>query len=76
MQVPYDDVVRHVQGLLLKGGAGMSRAAVQRQESLGLRSSSLVALGPSQSPEPGTDGTEQEDARPASWRERRRNRNK
>ena len=72
--MPYDEIVRHVQSLLHKGSAGILRAAVQRQESLGVRSSSLA--GTLQSLEADTDGTEQEDARPASWRERRRNRNK
>ena len=74
--VPYGDVVRHLVTVLQKHTTPISRAAMQHQDSFGMRSSSLGALQLLEGSAASTEPAEGDDARPMSWRERRRNKAK
>ncbi len=74
--VPYGDVVRHMTTLLQKHTSSVSRSAVHHQDSFGTRSSSLGALQLLELGAARTDPADSDDARPVSWRERRRNKAK
>ena len=74
--VPYGDIARHMTTVLQKHTWPGSRAIMQHQESFGTRSSSLGALQLLDISTANTEPTDYDDARPMSWRERRRNKAK